>query len=77
MTALGSHDCIARAEDQRLRRVGNTGTGGRYRPYQSAFNLLLGMDFDGDGCWCCYDPNGDGGEYDLLTRAREDRARRG
>ena len=31
------------------------------------------MDFIvGDGCRCCYDPNGDGGEYELLTSAREE-----
>ncbi|KAL3792702.1 hypothetical protein ACHAW5_005807 [Stephanodiscus triporus] len=84
-TALRSHDRIARIEGQRRRvgggggavgvGVGGGGGGGRYRPYHSAFNLLPNVDFDGDGCRCCYDPNGDGGEYDLLTRAREDGTR--
>lgn len=70
-TALRSHDRIALIEDQR-RRVGGGGCGGFYRPYHNAFNLLPNVNFDGDGCRCCYDPNGDGGEYNLLARARED-----
>ena len=63
MTALRSHDRVARVEDQRLGRHGGGGTGGRYKPYHNAFNLLPSMDFEGDGCRCCYDPNGEGGEY--------------
>jgi hypothetical protein len=29
------------------------------------------LNFDGDGCRCCYDPYGDGGEYELLAKAKE------
>jgi hypothetical protein len=36
------------------------------------FNLLNGLSF-GSGCRCCYDPNGDGGEYELLAAARKGR----
>ena len=72
MTALRSHDRVSRIEDQRS-SSGGGGTGGKYRSYHNAFNLLPNVNFDGDGCRCCYDPNGDGGEYELLAWARGDR----
>lgn len=72
MTALRSHDRVSRIEDQRS-SSGGGGTGGKYKSYHNAFNLLPNVNFDGDGCRCCYDPNGDGGEYELLARARGDR----
>lgn len=34
------------------------------------------MNFEGDGCRCCYDPYGDGGEYELLAKAREEKIQR-
>ncbi|KAL3811439.1 hypothetical protein ACHAXA_007594 [Cyclostephanos tholiformis] len=74
-STLRVHDRVARVEEQRL--GGGTGRGG-YVSYRRAFNVLPGMDFvTGDGCRCCYDPNGDGGEYELLIRAREEGARGG
>lgn len=33
-------------------------------------NVLPDLSF-GIGCRCCYDPNSDGGEYDALTKARQ------
>jgi hypothetical protein len=37
-----------------------------------AFNLINTLSF-GSGCRCCYDPSGDGGEYELLAAARKER----
>ncbi|KAL7538115.1 hypothetical protein ACHAXR_008297, partial [Thalassiosira sp. AJA248-18] len=76
-TALRSHDRVAHAENQRRHQPHHNPSlaslpvgGGGYN--YNAYNLIHGMSF-GSGCRCCYDPNGDGGEYDLLAEARLDR----
>lgn len=63
---------MARAERQRLPQPGGATSVGGYNTEYNAFNLVHGMTF-GAGCRCCYDPNADGGEYDLLTAARRAR----
>ena len=64
-TALRAHDRVAKAEDSRR----NQQT--LWREYNPA--NLVRAEF-GDGCRCCYDPNEDGGEYELLAEARRERA---
>lgn len=44
------------------------GNGYQYNTY----NLINNLSF-GSGCRCCYDPNGDGGDYELLAEARRER----
>mmetsp|Transcript_14803 Transcript_14803/g.31358 ORF Transcript_14803/g.31358 Transcript_14803/m.31358 type:complete len:476 (+) Transcript_14803:84-1511(+) len=72
-TALRSHDRVANAENQRrggAQLSSALGMGGQSpHSYNAALNLLHGMSF-GSGCRCCYDPNSDGGEYELLTEMR-------
>ena len=73
-TTLRKHDRVAKAEDQRRQQqqpsllVGSNNGGYNYK----AFNLIHGLSF-GSGCRCCYDPIGDGGEYELLTDAKRER----
>ena len=71
--ALRAHDRVARAENQRQLRKGDATSVGGYNADYHSHNLVRGMTF-GDGCRCCYDPNGDGGEYELLTKAKQARA---
>jgi hypothetical protein len=42
----------------------------------NTFNLLTNLSF-GSGCRCCYDPNGDGGEYELLASTKRERTAAG
>lgn len=64
---------MAKAENLRLHQHNNNnaplfGNAGGY----NSFNLLTNLTF-GSGCRCCYDPNADGGEYDLLASAKRER----
>ena len=65
---LRAHDRVAKAENER-RQFNNATTSGNgtFQP----FNLVHGMSF-GAGCRCCYDPNIDGGDYELLAAAKEE-----
>ncbi len=67
---LRAHDRVAQAENERRQFNNNTIGGGNSALFKS-FNLVHGLSF-GSGCRCCYDPNADGGEYDLLAAAREE-----
>jgi len=69
-TQLRKHDRVTQAEDARRPPQSSVPIGSGYN--YNAYNLIKGMSF-GSGCRCCYDPNGDGGEYDLLARAKLDR----
>eukprot|EP00985_Skeletonema_marinoi_P027377 scaffold22381_cov139-Skeletonema_marinoi.AAC.5 len=63
---LRAHDRVAQAENER-RQFHSGGAGGAFR----SFNLVHGLSF-GSGCRCCYDPNTDGGDYELLAAAKEE-----
>lgn len=65
--ALRVHDRVAKAEDSRRHQQTLSSNWREYNPA----NLVRG-EF-GDGCRCCYDPNEDGGEYELLAEARWER----
>ena len=66
---LRAHDRVAQAEARRQQPLSQTGY-----TYKT-FNLINGLSF-GSGCRCCYDPNGDGGEYELLAAAKKERSER-
>jgi hypothetical protein len=75
-SALRAHDRVAKVENQRRLQQLNTNAplfGGKHGSggYNS-FNLLTNLSF-GSGCRCCYDPNGDGGEYELLASMKRER----
>lgn len=76
-SALRKHDRVKKVEEQRLSSgIAGRTSGGRYQSYYNTFNLLPGLKFEGDGCRCCYDPYGDGGEYELLAKAKEEKMQR-
>jgi hypothetical protein len=68
---LRAHDRVARAENERRQFSISGGDGGNHNASFKSFNLVHGLSF-GSGCRCCYDPNTDGGDYDLLAAAREE-----
>lgn len=68
-TTLRAHDPVAKAEARR--RQSSLQTGYSYK----TFNLIHDLSF-GSGCRCCYDPNGDGGDYEMLAAARKEREER-
>ncbi len=73
-SALRAHDRVAKAEKQRLQQL-NTNSlfrGMNVSGGYNSFNLLTNLSF-GSGCRCCYDPNGDGGEYELLASMKRER----
>ena len=70
-TALRAHDRVAKAEDSRRRQQTLSSNGREYNPA----NLVRGEFVD--GCRCCYDPNEDGGDYELLAEARRERTASG
>ena len=72
---MRANDRIAKAENDRRRQQPQQQTSGGYTHYYNAFNLLNNLQFSdgGDGCRCCYDPNSDGGEYEALAKAKQDR----
>jgi hypothetical protein len=64
-TTLRAHDRVAQAETRRQQ------LSLRSDYTYKTFNLINGLSF-GSGCRCCYDPNGDGGEYELLAAAKKE-----
>jgi hypothetical protein len=62
---LRAHDRISKAENQRRQFANISNRGGR----GISVNLVHGLSF-GSGCRCCYDPNTDGGDYELLAEAK-------
>eukprot|EP00571_Detonula_confervacea_P009235 CAMPEP_0172321842 /NCGR_PEP_ID=MMETSP1058-20130122/44451_1 /TAXON_ID=83371 /ORGANISM="Detonula confervacea, Strain CCMP 353" /LENGTH=430 /DNA_ID=CAMNT_0013037449 /DNA_START=77 /DNA_END=1369 /DNA_ORIENTATION=- len=70
-TQLRKHDRVTQAENQRRQHQPSVPFGGSGYNY-NAYNLIHGLSF-GSGCRCCYDPNGDGGEYELLAEAKKER----
>ncbi|KAL3803146.1 hypothetical protein HJC23_003421 [Cyclotella cryptica] len=67
VATLRAHDRVAQAENLRRQQL-SLQSGYTYK----TFNLINGLSF-GSGCRCCYEPNGDGGEYELLAAARKER----
>ncbi|KAL7550205.1 hypothetical protein ACHAWF_013437 [Thalassiosira exigua] len=68
-TALRANDRVARAEADRREQRAQFSLDSSPNPN----NLVELMGFAGKGCRCCYDPNEDGGEYELLVEARRER----
>ena len=65
---LRKHDRVAHAENSRQLSLPGAGWTRKYNEYN-----LLPLQSGDDGCRCCYDPNVDGGEYELLAEAKRDR----
>ena len=65
---LRKHDRVAHAENSRQLSLPGAGWARKYNEYN-----LLPLQSGDDGCRCCYDPNVDGGEYELLAEAKRDR----
>ena len=66
---MRAHDRVAQAEARRQQPVSQTGY-----TYKT-FNLINNMSF-GSGCRCSYDPNIDGGDYELLAAAKREKSER-